>query len=187
MGVRGAPLLRTTVLTVRRDRRVAVGSDGQVTLGQTIIKPDARKLRRLADGRVLCGFAGGAADAFALLERFESKLDEFKGNTRRAAIELARLWRTDRVLRRLESMLVVVDADVSLLVSGQGDVIEPADGVIGIGSGGMYAAAAARALLAHTDMPAEAIVRTALKIASDICVYTNDVITVETLESGAQQ
>ncbi len=172
----------TTILTVRRGKRVAVGGDGQVSLGETTIKRDARKIRSLADGKVLCGFAGSAADAFALLERFEAKLQQYETNIRRAAIELAKEWRTDRALRRLESLLVAVSPDCSLMIGGSGDVIEPTDGVIGIGSGGMYAVAAARALIAHTDLPAEAVVEQSLRIAAEICVYSNDEITVETLE-----
>jgi len=171
----------TTILAVRRDGRVALGGDGQVTLGQTAVKHDTNKLRRLGSGKVLCGFAGAAADAFALLERFDNKLEEFKGNIRRAAIELAKDWRTDRVLRRLESLLAAVDAETSLIVSGSGEVIEPTDGVLGIGSGGMYAAAAARALLKHSTLTAERIVKEALLITADICIYTNSNITVETL------
>lgn len=171
----------TTILTVRRDGQVAIGGDGQVTLGQTAVKHDANKLRRLSGGKVLCGFAGSAADSFALLERFEAKLESFKGNTRRAAIELAKEWRSDRVLRRLESLLIAVDAEASLMISGAGDVIEPKDGIIGIGSGGMFAVAAARGLLAHSSLPAADIVRESLQIAADICVYTNNHITVETL------
>jgi len=170
----------TTILVVRRDGRTAIGGDGQVTLGQTALKHDACKIRRLSGGRVLCGFAGSAADSFALLERFEKKLEEFKGNMRRAAIELAKDWRTDRLLRRLESLLAAADAQTSLIVSGDGNVIEPGDGVIGIGSGGMYAAAA-RALLRHSALPADDIVRESLKIAAEICVYTNDRLTVEVL------
>jgi ATP-dependent HslUV protease subunit HslV len=171
----------TTILAVRRDGRVAVGGDGQVTLGQTALKHDANKIRRLGGGRVLCGFAGSAADAFALLDRFEAKLEEYKGNLKRAATQLARDWRTDRILRRLESLLAAVDAETSLIVSGDGNVIEPTDGVIGIGSGGMYAAAAARGLLKHSSLPAADIVRESLLIAADICVYTNDHLTIETL------
>ena len=171
----------TTILAVRRGDQTAIGGDGQVTLGQTAVKHDANKIRRLANGKVLCGFAGSAADAFALLDRFEKKLDEFKGNLRRAAIELAKDWRTDRILRRLESMLAAADNQASLIIGGSGDVIEPTDGIIGIGSGGMYAAAAARALLKHTQLPADQIVRESLLIAADICVYTNESITVETL------
>jgi ATP-dependent HslUV protease subunit HslV len=171
----------TTILAVRRDGKASIGGDGQVTLGQTAVKHDANKIRRLLDGKVLCGFAGSAADAFALLDRFEGKLETFKGNTRRAAIELAKEWRSDRVLRRLESLLIAVDAETTLMISGAGDVIEPKDGVIGIGSGGMYATAAARALLKHSALAAAEIVREALLVAADICVYTNDHITVETI------
>ncbi len=176
------PLIRsTTVLSVRRGSRVAMGADGQVTIGATTVKHDARKIRTLADGAVLCGFAGSAADAFALLERFEAQLEQHKNNIRRAGIELAKEWRTNRALRRLESLLIVASKEACLLLGGSGDVIEPTDGVIGIGSGGAYATAAARALIAHTDLPAERIVEEALKITADICVYTNREITVETL------
>jgi len=171
----------TTILAVRRDGQVAIGGDGQVTLGQTALKHDANKIRRLGGGKVLCGFAGSAADAFALLDRFEAKLEEHKGNLKRAATQLAKDWRTDRILRRLESLMAVVDLETSLIVSGDGNVIEPTDGVIGIGSGGMYAAAAARALLKHSNLPAEDIVRESLLIAADICVYTNDHLTIEKL------
>lgn len=171
----------TTILAVRRDDQTAIGGDGQVTLGDTAVKHDTVKIRRLSSGRVLCGFAGSAADAFALLERFEGKLETFKGNMRRAAIELAKDWRTDRVLRRLESLLAAVDHETSLIISGGGDVIEPTDGVIGIGSGGMYAAAAARALLKHSSLPAAEIVRESLLVAADICIHTNSNITVETI------
>jgi ATP-dependent HslUV protease subunit HslV len=176
------PVIRsTTILAVRRGGRVAVGGDGQVSLGQIAIKHDAKKIRRLADGKVLCGFAGSAADAFALLERFDAKLEQYKGNLRRAAIELAKEWRTDRALRRLESLLVAASADATLMIGGSGDVIEPTDGVIGIGSGGMYAVAAARALLAETELPPETIVEKSLHISAGICVYSNDQIVVETL------
>lgn len=176
------PTIRsTTILAVRRPGQVAIGGDGQVTVGATALKQDATKIRRLAGGTVLCGFAGAAADAFALLERFDAKLEQFKGNTRRAAIELAKDWRTDRALRRLESMLAVVDAQASLILGGSGDIIEPSDGIIGIGSGGMFAAAAAKALLAHTDLAPREIVERSLRIAAEICIYTNDRITVETL------
>lgn len=171
----------TTILAVRRDGQTALGGDGQVTLGATAVKHDTNKIRRLSHGKVLCGFAGSAADAFALLERFDTKLEEFKGNVRRAAIELAKDWRTDRVLRRLESLLAVVDRETSLIIGGGGDVIEPTDGIIGIGSGGMYATAAARALLRHTSLPADQIVREAMAVTAEICVYTNDHILVETL------
>jgi len=172
----------TTVLSVRRGGEVAVGGDGQVTMGQTIIKADARKIRALAGGKVLTGFAGATADAFALLERFEAKLKEFPGNTAKAAIELAKDWRTDRSLRRLESLLVVVDKEKSFLISGSGDVIEPEDGIIGIGSGGPYAVAAARSLMKHTSLSAEEITREALGVAAQICVYTNSNITVEVIK-----
>ncbi len=171
----------TTILSVRRDGQVALGGDGQVTLGNTVAKHDAVKVRRLAGGRVLVGFAGSAADAFSLLERFEKKLSEFPDNTRRAVIELAKDWRTDRVLRRLEAMLAVADSSTSLIVSGAGDVIEPDDAVIGIGSGGPYALSAAKALLAHSTLDAKSIVEAALKIAGDVCIYTNTNIRVETL------
>jgi len=172
----------TTILSVRRGGQVAVGGDGQVTMGETIVKADARKIRRLGEkGEVICGFAGGAADAFALMERFEGKLKDSAGNIRKAAVELAKAWRTDRVLRRLQSLLVVADAETSLIISGAGDVIEPADGLVGIGSGGPYARSAAAALLKHTDLPAEEIVREALTIAAGICIYTNDRVVVEVL------
>jgi ATP-dependent HslUV protease subunit HslV len=175
------PARSTTILSIRRGDQVALGGDGQVTLGNVVAKADAVKIRRLGGGKVLCGFAGSAADAFALLERFEKKLSEYPDNTRRAVIELAKEWRTDRVLRRLEAMLAVADKSVSLIVSGAGDVIEPADGVIGIGSGGPYAQAAAKALLDHSQLSAREIVEAALKIAGDICIYTNTNIKVETL------
>src|SRR5947209_3782391 len=171
----------TTILSVRRDDQVALGGDGQVTLGATVAKHDAVKVRRLGGGRVLTGFAGSAADAFALMERFEKKLSEFPDNTRRAAIELAKEWRMDRVLRRLEAMLAVADKSVSLMVSGAGDVIEPSDGIIAIGSGGPYALSAAKAHLAPSSLGAKEIVETALKIAGEICIYTNTVVKVETL------
>jgi ATP-dependent HslUV protease subunit HslV len=173
----------TTILTVRHQGHVAMGGDGQVTLGTAIVKGDAVKIRRLADGSVLCGFAGGAADAFALLERFEAKLKDYPANMPRAATELAKEWRTDRALRRLEALLTVADARHMLLVSGNGDVIQPTDGIIGIGSGGSYAVAAARALVAHSKLDAAGIVRTALEIAAGIDIYTNDKILVEELES----
>jgi ATP-dependent HslUV protease, peptidase subunit HslV len=171
----------TTILSVRKDGQVALGGDGQVTLGNVVAKADAVKIRRIGGGKVLVGFAGSAADAFSLLERFEKKLGEFPDNTRRAVIELAKDWRTDRVLRRLEAMLAVADQTVSLIVSGGGDVIEPTDGIIGIGSGGPYATAAAKALLQHSDLPASKIVESALKIAGELCIYTNTNIKVETL------
>jgi ATP-dependent HslUV protease subunit HslV len=175
------PARSTTILSVRRGDQVALGGDGQVTLGNVVAKADAVKIRRIGGGKVLCGFAGSAADAFALLERFEKKISEYPDNTRRAVIELAKEWRTDRVLRRLEAMLAVADKSVSLIVSGAGDVIEPADGIIGIGSGGPYAQAAAKALLDHSQLSAREITEAALKIAGEICIYTNTNIKVETL------
>ena len=171
----------TTILSVRRDGRVALGGDGQVTLGTTVMKADAVKVRKLLDGQVLVGFAGSAADGFALLERFEGKLKDFPNNVPRAATELAKLWRTDRVLRRLEAMLVVADAKHSLLLSGSGDVIQPSDGILATGSGGGYALAAARALLTHTSLSAAEIVRASLTIAAGIDIYTNGHLTVEEL------
>ncbi|MCX5682914.1 MAG: ATP-dependent protease subunit HslV [Planctomycetota bacterium] len=177
-------LRSTTVLSVRRGGEVAMGGDGQVTLGDTIVKADARKIRRLGEkGEVICGFAGGAADAFALMERFEAKLKASSGNIRRAAVDLAKAWRTDRVLRRLQSVLAVADVEASLIISGAGDVIEPTDGVLGIGSGGPYARAAAAALVRHTDLSAEEIVQRSLVIASEICIYSNDKIIVEVLKA----
>lgn len=171
----------TTILTVRRDGRVAIGGDGQVTMGQTVVKNDAVKIRRLMDGQVLVGFAGAAADAFALMERLEAKLKDYPANVPRAATELAKEWRMDRALRRLEALVAVVDAKNTLLVSGTGDVIQPSDGILGIGSGGSYAVAAARALAAHSNLSAPEIVRAALEIAGDICVYTNRNLVVEEL------
>ena len=171
----------TTILTVRKGDHVAMGGDGQVSLGQTVMKADARKIRRLADGQVLAGFAGAAADAFALLERFEEKLRDYPANMPRAATELAKEWRTDRALRRLEALIAVADAKDTLLVSGTGDVIQPNDGILGIGSGGNYALAAARALAANTDLSAAEIVQRGLEIAGDICVYSNHSILVEEL------
>lgn len=171
----------TTILCVRRNDQVAIGSDGQVTMGETVVKADARKIRRLYNNRVLVGFAGATADAFSLMEKFESKLEEHQGNVLRATYELARDWRTDRVLRRLQSLMVVVDENHHLLVSGSGEVIEPSEPVLGIGSGGAYAVAAARAMLRNTDLGASEIVRKALEIAGEICIYTNTNITVEEL------
>ncbi|MDH5254355.1 MAG: ATP-dependent protease subunit HslV [Gammaproteobacteria bacterium] len=170
----------TTIVSVRRNGSVAVGGDGQVTLGNTIVKGNARKVRRLAGGRVLAGFAGGTADAFTLFELFEGKLEQF-GNLSRAAIELAKEWRTDRRLRRLEALLCVADREKSLIVSGNGDVIEPEDDLMAIGSGGPFAQAAARALLENSDLAAEQIVRKSLEIAGGICIYTNQHITIESL------
>lgn len=171
----------TTILTVRRDGIVAIGGDGQVTLGNSIMKGDANKIRRLLDGRVITGFAGSSADAFALLERFEAKLKDYPSNVPRAATELAKDWRTDRLLRRLEALLAVVDARHTLLVTGNGDVIQPTDNVLGIGSGGNYAVAAARGLLAHSQLSAGEIVRCSLEIAAGIDIYTNANIVVEEL------
>jgi len=171
----------TTILTVRRGQEVAIGGDGQVTLGSTVFKKSAVKIRQLNNGKAYAGFAGSTADAFALLERFEKKLSEHNQNILRASIELAKDWRTDRSLRRLESMMVVTDREKSLLLGGSGDVIEPDDGILGIGSGGAFATAAARALLKHSDLSAKAIVEESLRIAADICVYTNSQITVHIL------
>jgi ATP-dependent HslUV protease subunit HslV len=171
----------TTVLGVRHDGKVVLASDGQVTLGQTVVKHQARKVRRLYHDRVLAGFAGTAADGFALFSRFEGKLEEHRGNLERAAVELARDWRTDRALRRLEAMMLVADARAMYLLSGTGDLIEPDDGVIGIGSGGPFAMAAARALVRHTDLGARPIVEHAMSIAAEICIYTNDRLVVEEL------
>src|SRR3954464_7540729 len=176
------PARSTTILSVRRGDEVALGGDGQVTLGNVVAKADAVKIRRLGGGKVLVGFAGSAADAFSLLERFEKKLAEFPDNTRRAVIELAKDWRTDRAMRRLEAMLAVVDAQTSLIASGAGDVIEPTDGIIGIGSGGPFAQAAAKALLAHSKLSAKEVCEAALKIAGEICIYTNANVRVETIE-----
>jgi ATP-dependent HslUV protease subunit HslV len=171
----------TTILAVRRDGRAAIAGDGQVTLGQTVMKHTARKLRRLHNGQVLAGFAGSAADGLALFSRFEAKIEEYRGSLERAAVELSKEWRTDRVLRRLEAFLVVSDREASFLLSGAGDVIAPDDGIVAVGSGAPYALAAARALVRHTDMDAGALALEAMKIAAQICIYTNDAITVETL------
>jgi ATP-dependent HslUV protease subunit HslV len=169
----------TTIVAVRRDGRAAIAGDGQVSLGQTILKDKAKKVRRIADGKVVVGFAGATADAFALLERLEQKLKEHRGSLPRAAVELAKDWRTDRYLRRLEAMIIAVDAQHTLLLSGTGDVIEPDDGVIAIGSGGMYALSAARALMRHSDLSARDVAEQAIKIAGEICVYTNGEIVLE--------
>ncbi len=171
----------TTVVAVRRNGKCAMAGDGQVSLGNTIVKGNARKVRRLDDGRVLAGFAGASADAFTLLDRFEAKLKEHRHGLARAAVELAKDWRTDRFLRRLEAMLVVMDATSMFLVSGTGDVIEPEEPVLAIGSGGSYALAAARSLLRHTELSATEVARESLKVASEICIYTNDSIIVEEL------
>ena len=175
----------TTVLGVLRDGRLAMAADGQVTIGQAAVKHGALKVRSVAKGRALVGFAGGAADALALLERLEAKLEAHPGNVRRAAVELAREWRSDRVLRRLEAMLLVGDPEALLVVSGNGDVLEPDDGVVAIGSGGSFALAAARALLRHTALPAPELATEALRIAAEICIYTNDRIEVMTLPDPA--
>ncbi len=171
----------TTVLAIRKDGQVAMAADGQVSIGNAIMKHRAQKVRRLHDAKVLAGCAGSAADALTLFERFETKLDEYSGNLQRAAVELAKEWRMDKVLRRLDALLVVADTESLYLLSGTGDLLEPDDQIVGIGSGGGYALAAARALAAHTDLSAEEIAREALNIASGICIYTNDQIVVETL------
>ena len=173
----------TTILSVRRGKQVALGGDGQVTLGNIVLKASARKVRRLFHDRILAGFAGGTADAFTLFERFEAKLEKHHGHLLRSAVELAKDWRTDRILRRLEAMLAVADAETSLILSGNGDVVEPEDGLIAIGSGGPYAQAAARALLDNTEHSAEEIVKKALSIAGDICIYTNQNHTIEVLDT----
>lgn len=175
----------TTILTVEKDGKIAMGGDGQVTLGSAVMKSDAMKIRKLLDGKVLCGFAGSSADAFALLERFEEKLRDSPNNVPRAAIELAKQWRMDKALRQLEALLTVTDGRHTLLVSGTGDVIQPTDGIVAIGSGGNYAIAAARALKKHSDLTAEEIVRESLTIASEIDIYTNSNIVVEQLECPA--
>ena len=171
----------TTIIAVRHNGKVAIGGDGQVTLGQTILKQNASKIRKLYKDKVLAGFAGATADAFTLFERFEGKLEQHHGNLMRAAVELAKDWRTDRTLRKLEALLIVVDKDHSLIVSGTGDVVEPDDGITAIGSGGSFALAAARALVSHSDLDAKGIVEQALKIASEICIYTNNNIVLEEL------
>ena len=174
----------TTILSVRKNGKVVVAGDGQVSLGQTVIKPNARKVRRLGDGSVIGGFAGATADAFTLFERLERKLEQYHGQLMRAAVELAKDWRTDKYLRNLEAMMIVADKEVSLILTGNGDVLEPQDGVAAIGSGGNFALAAARALDEY-EADAETIARKAMKIAADICVYTNEKLTIETLESAA--
>ncbi|HEV7734462.1 MAG TPA: ATP-dependent protease subunit HslV [Candidatus Binatia bacterium] len=176
-------LRSTTILTVRSRGQVVIGGDGQVTLGQTILKHNARKIRRLHHDRVLAGFAGAGADALTLFERFEAKLEKVNGNLKRAAVELSKDWRTDRLLRRLEALLIVADRETSLIVSGTGDVIEPEDGVCAIGSGGNFALAAARMLVKHTALDARQIVEEALRTAASICVYTNDNIVTEALDA----
>ena len=172
----------TTILSVRRDGHVVIGGDGQVTMGNTIMKANARKVRRLYKDQVIAGFAGGTADAFTLFERFEAKLEKHQGHLVRAAVELAKDWRTDRILRRLEALLAVADKTASLVITGQGDVIEPEGGLIAIGSGGPYAQAAARALMENTELDARAITEKALNITADICIYTNRSLTIEELD-----
>ena len=174
-------LIQTTILGVRHRGGVAIAGDGQVTLDKTVMKHNANKVRRMYNGQVLAGFAGSAADALSLFQRFDGKLEEYRGNLRRAAVELSKEWRTDRILRRLEALLVVLDQDAAFLLSGSGDVIEPDDGLLAVGSGGPFALAAARALVAHTDLDAAAVAREAMKVAAGICIYTNDHITVESL------
>ena len=173
----------TTVLAIRHNGQAVMASDGQVTLGDTVVKQRARKIRRLYNDRILAGFAGSAADSFALFSRFEGKLEQYRGNLERSAVELAKEWRTDRVLRRLEAMLVVMDAQATYLISGNGDLIEPDDGIIAIGSGGPFALAAAKALAQHTNLDARAIAEQAMHIASAICIYSNDNLTVEVLSA----
>jgi ATP-dependent HslUV protease subunit HslV len=177
----------TTILSVRRDNTVVIGGDGQVSMGNTIMKGNARKVRRLYKDQVIAGFAGGTADAFTLFERFEAKLEQHHGNLTRAAVELAKDWRTDRILRKLEALLAVADRDASLIITGNGDVIQPENDLIAIGSGGPYAQSAARALLDNTSLDAGAIVAEGLKIAGDICVYTNHNHTIEVLDCSARQ
>jgi len=173
----------TTILSVRRNGQVVIGGDGQVTLGNTVMKGNARKVRRLYQNKVLAGFAGGTADAFTLFERFEAKLEKHQGHLVRAAVELAKDWRTDRMLRRLEALLAVADHSASLMISGNGDVVEPEDSLIAIGSGGPFAQSAARALLDNTDLSAKDVVEKGLHIAGDICIYTNHNLTIETLDT----
>ncbi len=172
----------TTILSVRRDNHIVIGGDGQVSLGDTVMKGNARKVRRLYKDRILAGFAGGTADAFTLFERFEAKLEKHQGNLMRSAVELAKDWRSDRMLRRLEAMLCVADQTTSLIISGNGDVIEPEDKIMAIGSGGAYARSAAKALLENTDIDARSIVEKSLGIAADICIYTNTSLTIEELK-----
>jgi ATP-dependent HslUV protease subunit HslV len=176
------PVIRsTTILAVRRDGRVAVAGDGQVTLDRTVMKSGARKVRRLYNDKIIAGFAGSTADAFSLFARFESKLEQYRGQLQRAAVELGKDWRTDKYLRHLEALLLVADDSASLVISGSGDVIEPDDGVVAIGSGGPYAVAAARALLRHTDLPARRVAEEAMAITSEICIYTNNNLVIEEL------
>jgi len=171
----------TTIICVRKDGKVAIGSDGQVTLGDTVVKHGAKKIRRLYNEKILAGFAGSSADSFALFSRFEAKLEQFHGNLSRAAVELAKDWRTDRALRHLEAVMIVADDKLTFLISGTGDLIEPDDGIVGIGSGGAYALAAARALSKYTNLSAREIVQEAMQIAGKICIYTNENISIEEL------
>lgn len=177
----------TTILSVRRNGKVIIGGDGQVSVGNTIMKGNARKVRRLYHDQVLAGFAGGTADAFTLFERFEGKLEQHNGNLTRAAVELAKDWRTDRMLRRLEALLAVADKSTSFIISGNGDVIEPEDSLMAIGSGGPFAQSSARALLDNTELDARSIVEKSLKIAASICIYTNENLTIEELEFGSEK
>ncbi|MGK9369115.1 ATP-dependent protease subunit HslV [Melioribacter sp. Ez-97] len=172
----------TTILGVIKDGKAALGGDGQVTLGNTIMKHNSKKIRKLLDGKVLCGFAGSTADAFTLLNRFEEKLEAYRGNIERAVVELAKDWRTDKYLRRLEAMLAIISIDKAFIVSGTGDVIEPEDNIVAIGSGGMYALAAAKMLKKHSNLSAKEIVQEALNTAAEICIYTNDKITIEEID-----
>lgn len=182
MGTSDPPQMHgTTILSVRKGGKVIIAGDGQVSVGDTVMKATARKVRRLADGNVIVGFAGATADAFTLFERLEGKLEKHSGQLERACVELAKDWRTDRYLRRLEAMIAVADKEVSLVLSGMGDVLEPDDGLIGIGSGGNYALAAARALIDRDDLDAEAIAQKAMAIAADICIYTNTSVTIESI------
>ena len=178
-----SPWRGTTILSVRKAGRVVIAGDGQVSLGATVLKANARKVRRVGDGRVIAGFAGATADAFALFERLEGKLEQYRGQLARACVEMAKDWRTDRYLRRLEAMMAVADREVSLVLTGNGDVLEPEDGLVGIGSGGSYALAAARALHPLDGFDAEAVARRAMEIAADICIYTNRTLTIESLET----
>jgi len=175
-GIRG-----TTIIAVRRDGKVAIAGDGQVTMGTTVMKRGAVKIRSMREGKVLAGFAGSTADAMTLFDKFDGKLEEYRGNITRAAVELAKDWRTDRILRRLEALLIIADRDHTFIISGSGDVIEPEDGIAAIGSGGAYASAAAKMLMKHTDLDARSIVKESLAVAAEICIYTNDNISVEEL------
>ncbi|RJP22981.1 MAG: ATP-dependent protease subunit HslV [Candidatus Omnitrophota bacterium] len=181
------PIRATTILSVRRENEVVIAGDGQVSMGDTIMKTTARKVRTMYDGEILAGFAGTSADAFTLFEKFEAKLDEYNGNVTRSAVELAKEWRTDKMLRHLEALLIVCDEEITLVISGTGDVIEPDDGVIAIGSGGPYAQAAAKALMKFTDLPLKTIAEEAMKLAAEICVFTNDHILIESLPNEEEK